>query len=222
MKRPHVLLMLLLLAGPLCALAEDEGVPLPIELPQPSFGGTPLDYWSEHLEPPNYRLRKPFLAPEGTANLAPEAEVTASAEPLNGKLEAVTDGQKGFEEAYIVELPAGPQWVQLDLGAPAKVHAVVVWHFHAADRVYFDLVVQLSDDPEFKKDRTALFNNDYDNTLKQDAGEDPEYIENFQGRLIPGKGTAARFVRLWSNGNTSDDKNHYIEVEVWAEPAGAE
>ena len=33
------------------------------------------------------------------------------------------------------------------------------------------------------------------------------------------KGVKGRYVRLWSKGNTSDDQNHYTEVEVWGLPA---
>jgi len=33
-------------------------------------------------------------------------------------------------------------------------------------------------------------------------------------RVIDAKGATARYVRLYSNGNTSDELNHYCEVEV--------
>ena len=39
------------------------------------------------------------------------------------------------------------------------------------------------------------------------------------GRVVDAKGTKARYVRLWSNGNTSNDMNHYCEVEVFGTPA---
>ena len=38
-------------------------------------------------------------------------------------------------------------------------------------------------------------------------------------RVIDAKGTKARYVRLWSNGNTSNDMNHYCEVQVYGTPA---
>jgi hypothetical protein len=34
-------------------------------------------------------------------------------------------------------------------------------------------------------------------------------------------GVQGRFVRLYSAGNTSDDANHYIEVEVYGKPVEA-
>ena len=52
--------------------------------------------------------------------------------------------------------------------------------------------------------------------------EDKEYIDSNEGRLVnalkDGKGTAGRYVRLYSKGNTSDEANHYVEVEVWGKP----
>ncbi len=45
------------------------------------------------------------------------------------------------------------------------------------------------------------------------------YIETNHGRVIDAKGTKARYVRLWSNGNTASDMNHYCEVQVFAVPA---
>jgi len=32
-------------------------------------------------------------------------------------------------------------------------------------------------------------------------------------------GVKGRYVRLYSNGNTANRLNHYIEVEVWGKPA---
>ena len=36
-----------------------------------------------------------------------------------------------------------------------------------------------------------------------------------EGRLFDLKGVKARYVRLYSNGNTTNDLNHYVEVEVY-------
>ena len=56
------------------AIAEDaadgDKAPIEIELPEPFFGGTPLDYWGPNLEPQDYRDRPPFLAPKGAVNVA--------------------------------------------------------------------------------------------------------------------------------------------------------
>ena len=47
------------------------------------------------------------------------------------------------------------------------------------------------------------------------AGKEKEYIEVAEGRLIDPKGAKGRYVRLYSNGNTANDLNHYVEVEVY-------
>jgi hypothetical protein len=46
-------------------------------------------------------------------------------------------------------------------------------------------------------------------------GEDNPYVESRYGLLVDAKGTPGRYVRLYSNGNTANDMNHYIEVEVF-------
>ena len=40
-------------------------------------------------------------------------------------------------------------------------------------------------------------------------------VETNYGKLIDDKGTKGRYIRLWSNGNTANGMNHYIEVEAW-------
>ncbi len=52
-------------------------------------------------------------------------------------------------------------------------------------------------------------------------GEGWGYFETYQGQLFPARGARARYVRLYSNGNTGDDLNRYTEVEVYALPPGA-
>jgi hypothetical protein len=91
--------------------------------------------------------------------------------------------------------------------------------------VYEDVVVQISNDPAFKKEVTTIFNNDHDNSSGLGKGKDDTYIESCEGRWINPKGVEGRYVRLYSNGhrrgNRSDDSmtkvamNHYIEVEVY-------
>ncbi|MFA6242713.1 MAG: hypothetical protein WC655_17375 [Candidatus Hydrogenedentales bacterium] len=195
--------------------------PLPIELPQPYFGGTPLDYFSPNLEEKSYKPREPYMAPKGASNLAKGKTVTSSdTNPRLGKLTFVTDGEKGYQNDYLLELATGVQWVQIDLGKTSEIFAVLAWHFHAADRVYFDVVAQVSDDPEFTKGVTTIYNNDIDNSSGLGVGKDKEYIETYEGRLIEAKGAKGRYVRLYSKGNTTDDTNHYTEVEVYGNPAG--
>jgi hypothetical protein len=63
-----------------------------------------------------------------------------------------------------------------------------------------------------------LFNNDSDNSAGFGAGKDRAYVETSEGRLVDAKGLRARYVRLSSNGNTTSELNHYVEVEVFGRP----
>lgn len=109
--------------------------------------------------------------------------------------------------------------MQVDLGAVNTLSAIVVWHFHATPCVYKDVIVKTADDPDFTKNVQTIFNNDHDNTSGLGVGKDKEYIETNEGKLIDAKGVKGRYVRLYSNGNTTNDLNHVIEVEVYGTPA---
>ena len=131
-----------LLATAALVRAEDK-VPLKLELPRPLFAGTPRPIQLPNLEPPLVGKRPDLLVPAGTVLLSRGKPVTSSdALPVIGELAFVTDGEKsGVDDTY-VELGPGVQWVQIDLGAPAQLAAVVVWHFHSQARVYHAVVVR--------------------------------------------------------------------------------
>ncbi len=193
-------------------------VPIPLQLPAPAFRGTPVPLNEPNVEKPSGKPRPPFLAPEGTVNLALGKPVAASDPmPTAGELDMVTDGNKEASDFAYLELHSGTQWVQIDLGTRATIFAVVVWHNHAQARVYRDVVVQVSDDPDFLVAET-VFNNDYDNSSGLGVGRDPGYVETSEGRLIDCRGLVGRYVRLWSRGNHMDAKNHCTEVEVYGIP----
>ncbi|HUB30436.1 MAG TPA: hypothetical protein VL967_12085 [Terracidiphilus sp.] len=201
------------------SLAQDK-VPLKTELPRPLFVGTPVPLNVPNLEPPLKGKRPDFMVPAGTVNLAKGKKVTASDDsPVVGTLDLVTDGDKAGDEGSWVELGPGKQWVEIDLTRNANIYAVLVWHFHSQARVYRDVVVQVSDDPGFKSGVTTIFNNDFKGELGLGAGKDLNYVETYQGKLIDARGVKGRYVRLYSNGNTSNKLNDYIEVEVWGKPA---
>jgi hypothetical protein len=201
------------------ALAQDK-VPLKTELPKPLFVGTPVPLNVPNLEPPMKGKRPDFMVPAGTVNLAKGKKVTASDNsPVVGTLDLVTDGDKAGDEGSWVELGPGKQWVQIELAKSANIFAVLVWHFHSQARVYRDVVVQVADDPAFKSGVTTIFNNDFKDELGLGAGKDLNYVETYQGKLIDAKGVKGRYIRLYSNGNTTNKLNDYIEVEVWGKPA---
>jgi hypothetical protein len=211
------LLAVLLVAT--AAVAQDKVV-LNTKLPPPLFVGTPVPINVPNLEPPIRGKRPDFLVPAGTINLARNKKVSSSDDsPDVGTLDLVDDGDKAGDEGSWVELGPGKQWLQIDLAKKANIYAVLVWHFHSQARVYRDVVVQVSDDPTFKSGVTTIFNNDFHGDLGLGAGKDLNYIETYQGKLIDAKGVSGRYVRLYSNGNTANKLNHYIEVEVWGKPA---
>jgi hypothetical protein len=200
------------------AFAQNEVV-LKTQLPKPLFVGTPVPLNVPNLEPPTKGKRPDFLVPAGTINLARNKKVTSSDDnPDVGTLDMIVDGDKDGSEGSWVELGPGKQWVQIDLAREANIYAVLIWHFHSQARVYRDVVVQVSDDATFKSGVTTIFNSDFHNDLGLGAGKDLSYIETYQGKLIDAKGVKGRYVRLYSNGNTANKLNHYIEVEVWGKP----
>jgi hypothetical protein len=192
-----------------------------IELPEPFFGGTPLDYWSPQLEPEDYKDRKDYLAPKGTVVISKGKPVTSSwKEPLVGELKQLNDGDKDYAKTSLIELGAGVQWVQIDLEKEHDIYAIVVWHFHEGKRVYFDIVAKAGNDKDFKDGVVTLYNNDHDNSAGLGVGKDKEYIENNKGRLIKvAEGAKGRYVRLYSNGCTANEMNNYVEIEVFGIPA---
>lgn len=191
------------------------GVPLEVEFPPELIEGTPKPINIPNLV--QVPASKPvFLAPEGTKLLSRGKKVSSSdPEPIIGELNFVTDGDKQAGEGYFVELLQGLQWVQIDLEASAELSAVWVWHFHSQRVAYHDVIIQVSDDPEFKSGVTTIYNNDYDDSAKFGKGTDLPYVESRYGMAAAAKGAKGRYVRLYSNGSSSDEMNRYIEVEVY-------
>jgi len=195
-------------------------VAIELDLPKPMFVGTPQDTKVENLEKPLGKPRGPFLAPEGTTNVAEGKPVSSSdEEPIIGEIDMITDGDKEAADGSYVELGPFVQHVTIDLEAVHNIYAVVVWHYHKQARVYFDVVVQIADDADFITNVRTIFNNDIDNSAGQGVGKDKHYTETNEGKLIDAKGVKGRYVRLYSKGNTSNDLNHYIEVAVYGKLA---
>ena len=205
--------------------ASDEGapagtVPIDLVLPMPMFVGTPQNIVIPNLEKPLGMPRPPFYAPAGVTNVAAGKPVTASEEdPIIGTLEMITDGDKEAADGSYVHLGIGVQQVTIDLGSEHEVYAIVVWHYHQQARVYFDIAAQVSKDVDFLSGVHTVFNNDHDNSAGMGVGKDMNYAESWEGKLMDAKGTPARYVRLYSNGNTQNEINTYIEVEVFGKPA---
>jgi hypothetical protein len=212
-------LAMLMTVAPVVAQAPAGQEELKLKLPKPMFIGTPTNLKSANLEVVTGKSRGAVYVPKGTVLLSAKKKVTSSdMQPVIGELDMITDGEKSGGDGYFVELGPGPQWVQIDLGASHPLSAILAWHYHSQARIYRDVMVLVSDDPTFKKGVITVFNNDHDNTSKLAAGKEKEYIEVAEGKLFDPKGAKGRYIRMYSAGNTTNDLNHYVEVEVYGLP----
>lgn len=200
---------------------KDKLVPLELKLPKPAFKGTPAHIPpGTNLEKPRKGPRPDLLVPPGVRNVARDKPVTASdQDPIIGNPKLITDGEKEAREGFYVEFGPGVQWVQIDRKEKVAIHAIVIWHYHMSARVYHDVVVQVSDDPDFIEHVRTVYNNDHDNSAGLGLGQSLEYWDTYEGKLLEVDSVTGRYVRLYSNGSTADDQNHYTEVEVYGKPA---
>jgi spore germination protein len=113
------------------------------------------------------------------------------------------------------QMNAGVHWIKIDLGASYNLKQVKVWHSFVDARKYHDVVVQLSNDPNFATGVSTVFNNDTNNSAGQGVGSDAEYPESSAGKTVNFAPKGTRYVRLWSNGSTVNTFNHYTEVQVF-------
>ena len=200
---------------------------LKLNLPRPLFEGT-LPNLKKYKMRPAIKTRK-ILVPKGLklTNLALKRPVTGSdEEPIIGELELITDGDKEGHDGSFVELGPNLQWVQIDLGGVREIFVILLWHYHREGRIYRDVMVQVSNDRDFITNVCTVFNNDHDNSAGLGIGKDSQYVDDYHGEvLLPNRHVKgvyaarrpvrARYVRFYSNGNTSNDLNHYTEVEIY-------
>ena len=201
------------------AQAEDME-PLELDLPAPAFKGTPKDMKVDpNVEPLSDKPRPAMMVPKGLSNLASGKNVSASTGTTSSSLKKVVDGDKEAYDTSAFLIKKGTQWVQVDLGETAEIFAIVVWHAHDVVKIYRDVIVQVSDEPEFKTGVTTLYNSDRDNSSGLGAGKDLEYFETAEGRLIDAKGVKGRYVRSYTKGSTDSALNERVEIEVYGRPA---
>jgi hypothetical protein len=200
--------------------ADTPKEPLVLQLPAPTLKGTPGDLPSgPNIEPLPTKPRPPFLIAKGVKNVALGKPVTSSIQPFSGELSQITDGKKEAYDSDAVEFKKGTHWVQVDLGSPLAIQAIVLWHDHRYIQAMHDVVVQVADDPEFKTSVRTVFNNDADNSSGLGVGTDREYFETAEGKIIDTKGVTARYVRSYAKGSSSGSLNCRQEIEVYALPA---
>ncbi len=195
-------------------------VPVEVKLPIPIFVGTRQDLRAPRLKPVQTVAGPPFLAPAGTRNVALGQPVSSSdPQPIIGELTMITDGDKEGTDGSYVELAPLLQHITIDLQGEHEIYGIRVWHYHKQPCVYFDVIVQIADDRDFITGVKTLFNNDMDNSAGLGVGTDLHYVDTCFGELFDAGGAHGRYVRLYSRGNTGNDQNHYIEVEVYGKPA---
>jgi len=201
---------------------EDKRVELKLELPRAQIAPTPKNIRSANL-PKKPLPAKRVMVPVGTKNVSRGKTVTSSDEfPIIGELEQVTDGDKESIDGSFVELGPGLQWVQIDLDGRYAIHAIAMWHHFSPPCAVRDVIVQVSDDKDFVSGVRTVFSNDHDNSAGLGVGKQYEWIGTARGKVIEAEGVTGRYVRLYSNGNTSSDQNPYCEVEAFATPAESE
>ncbi|MFB9327800.1 discoidin domain-containing protein [Paenibacillus aurantiacus] len=138
---------------------------------------------------------------------------TATSSSYINNPERVTDGATSPGTSY-AGLDQGLQWTQIDLGAVYNVSAINLWRYYDGGRTYRDSIVQLSNTANFSSGVTTVFNNDGNNSAGLGAGADAEYAETASGKSIGFSPVQARYVRIWSNGSSTNAWNHLVEVQV--------
>jgi hypothetical protein len=200
--------------------ASENLVPLQPKLPTPAFVGTPRDLpTGSNIEPPSDKPPAPLMIPRDAQNIAPLAKISSSdtnARPE--QLAKATDGVKEADDANVLLLRKGVQYLQFEFPAEEQIYAVVIWHAHDSPKVYHSVVVQTADDAGFTGNLHTLFNNDFADADGRGAGTDREYFETYQGKIINARGVKGKFLRLYSKGSTDSSLNEYTEVEIYGRP----
>jgi hypothetical protein len=173
-------------------LAADKA--LSTDIPPEQIEGTPMPIKLSKLEKSPTKAPSVYV-PSDTKLISKGKEVTSSDDfPIIGDLNYITDGEKLGSEGYYLELIDGLQWVQIDLETSSTIEAIWLWHFHSQARAYHDVIIQISDDPNFESGVTTLFNNDTDNSSGLGKGSDRPYVESRFGKLLDVNGS--RFLSL--------------------------
>jgi hypothetical protein len=210
----------LLAANTGCAEEKAAKEALVLQFPAPTLKGTPEQLpTGPGIEANPDKAPEPMKIAAGAKNVALGKAVKTSVNPFTGEPAQITDGKKEAFDYDTMEMKKGLQWVQVDLGESFNIQAIAIWHDHRYIQVMYDVIVQVSDDPEFKTGVTTLFNNDTDNSSGLGVGTDREYFERQWGRVFDGKGAKARYVRGYTNGSHLSKLNCWQEIEVYALPA---
>ncbi len=154
-------------------------------------------------------------AAPSTDNLAAGKQTSTSSSGY-ANLSCATDGiinTSNYADSYKA---GGAQWLQIDLGASNTIDNIKLRHYFGDSRKYHDVIVQLSNDADFSSGVSTVYNNDTNNSTGLGTGANSEYPETVAGLSVTFAPVNARYVRLYSNGSTVNNYNHYGEVEVYA------
>jgi hypothetical protein len=167
----------------------------------------------------------PFLyLPEDAVNLAKGKRVKCreGLTIIQGSLEMITDGDKRATGGSFVDFDFDKvtrQWVQVDLGDVCEIHGIWVWHYYGTgtigEKLYEDVVVQISSDEDFGEQVTTVFNNDFDGSSGFGIGKDKPYWETRFGKAISVDGVKGRYVRVMGTGDCKYHGFAMIELEVY-------
>jgi hypothetical protein len=155
----------------------------------------------------------PILTTWASDNLATGKPATFSENLDDGDAYTLTDGDLNADN-YAGINKGGPQWLQIDLGVSRIINGAKLWQYYKDKRTYNDVIVQLSDTEDFS-DATTVFNNDTNNTSNMEYGRDAKFTASSFGKDIVFDPVKARYIRIWSNGNTVNDATHFVEVQVY-------
>lgn len=135
--------------------------------------------------------------PTGEAAKIPIPGSAVSASTHDGNVPAnAVDGNGGTRWSALGD----PQWIQFDLGSPKRVSAVrIAWYKGDLRNGIFDVQVSAAPAGPFTTVLSGV----------QSSG-DTTALERYDFGEVSG-----RYVRLVGHGNTANDWNSMLEVEVW-------
>ncbi|ASI93053.1 endo-beta-N-acetylglucosaminidase [Vibrio mediterranei] len=145
----------------------------------------------------------------GLFNIAPFGRVSLSGDHIGKMIDDKSDNTHDY-----VDLGAGVQNVQLDLGQSVPIYGIDVWRYFDDNRKYNNVVITISESPSFEE-QFVVFNNDNENIHNLGYGSDMVYSETASGKRIDVSGKKARYINFYSNGSNKNPSNHIVEAKVY-------
>jgi len=143
----------------------------------------------------------PVIGSDEPENLAFEMPVTMSGGAGQGAAVMLTDGNTETDP-YL----GGPAWVQIDLEEEVQIDTIKLWHYYGDGRTYHENKVALSDKGDFLGEEIVIFDTE---------NGDEEYPETAEGKTITFDPVSVQYIRAWVNGSTSNEWNHWIELQAF-------